>query len=59
MVIGYESAWPQPAQLDVQQLLASGAVEGPFVRTRPITSNPWRRMVRALRVWFINRRSPL
>lgn len=31
-MIGYESAWPPARGLDIEQLRASGCVEGPFRR---------------------------
>lgn len=38
--------------LDPNQLLASGAIVGPFRRTRPMTVSTWRLLVRAVRAWM-------
>lgn len=47
------------ARIDTDRLLASGALQGPYRRTRPITVT-WRmRVLRALRSLLLNRRSPL
>lgn len=38
--------------LRVELLLATGAMEGPFRRTHPITLGPLRRAIRAARCWL-------
>jgi hypothetical protein len=43
-------------RLNVEQLLASGAMTGPHKRCRPVTLSLWARVLRAARVFFINRR---
>ena len=37
--------------LNVDLLLRSGAIEGPYRRAHPITSTLWMRVRRALRIW--------
>lgn len=37
-------------------LLQSGALTGPYTRTRPLTIGAWVRMVRRWRAWIFNRR---
>lgn len=39
-------------------LLRKGAIEGPFRRTKPLTVGLCARILRALRAWNINRRTP-
>jgi len=36
------------SKLDVQQLMASGAMAGPYKPTHPVTLNAWQRLIR----WF-------
>ncbi len=44
--------------IDTEQLLATGALEGPYRRTRPITVT-WRmRFLRAVRSILLNHRRP-
>lgn len=39
-------------------LLRTGAMSGPYRQTRPLTVSAWRRMVRAVRAWLMNRKGP-
>ena len=39
-------------RLDIDQLLATGALSGPYRRARPVTLSLWGRFRRALRVFF-------
>lgn len=46
------------ANLDVDRLIATGAMEGPYTRTKPVTLSVWCRMVRWARSrlgWLIYR----
>jgi hypothetical protein len=45
--------------LDCDQLLATGALMGPYRRTHPITLSLLARFRRWLRAFNLNRRSPL
>lgn len=42
------------SRLDIDQLLRTGCIEGPYRRTHPIRMSLWARIVRALRA----RRTP-
>jgi hypothetical protein len=44
--------------LNVQQLLASGAMTGPHKRLKPVTLNPLQRLLRTVRVFLTNRQQP-
>jgi hypothetical protein len=44
--------------LNVDLLLSSGAVEGPFRRPHPVTVSRWRLILRALRAARVHRRGP-
>lgn len=37
-------------------LMRSGALSGPYTRTRPLTIGAWVRLVRCWRAWIFNRR---
>jgi hypothetical protein len=45
--------------LDCNQLLATGALTGPYRRTRPLTLSALARFRRWVRAFNLNRRSPL
>ena len=52
--------WPLTgamASLDVELLLSSGSVEGPYRRKRPALCW-WAQLIRALRCWQISRLRP-
>ena len=46
------------ASIDTEQMLATGALQGPYRRTRPFTVTRAMRFVRALRSLLLNWRTP-
>ena len=48
---------PRPG-LSIEMLLQSGALQGPFRVTRPVTVSTWARIKRAVRTYINSQRKP-